>query len=96
MTSREIRFNARVFERYSQDELERCLSEDGDLTRLLALGTIEHNKELEEQNRAKELEEQRKFENFQRQNVLARIYQKEGKHLFVQSLTDQFYHILAS
>lgn len=78
MTSKIIRFNSRVFERYSNEELERCLREDGDLTRLLAAGTIEYTKELEEQNRAKELEERLKFEEMQKQNAAARVYQRDG------------------
>lgn len=75
-----IRFNARVFERYSNEELERCLREEGNLIRLLTLGTVEYNKELDEKNCAKELAEQLKFEEFQKQNAVARIYRKDGKH----------------
>lgn len=79
MTSKLIRFNARVFKRYDDGELERCIREDGDLTRLLAAGTIEYNKEMEAKNRDKELAEQRKFEEVQKLNGRARVIQKNGK-----------------
>lgn len=74
-----IRFNSRVFKRYSNEELERCLREEGDLSRLLALGTIEYNKEVEEQNRAKELAGQRAYEEMQKMNAASRVYQRDGK-----------------
>lgn len=83
MTSKLIRFNARVLERYDNGVLERCLREDGDLTRLLATGTIEYNREMEEKNRDKELAEQRKFEEVQKLNVRTRVFQKDGKNFSV-------------
>lgn len=86
MTSKLIRFNARVFQRYDNEELERCLREDGDLTRLLAAGTIEYNKEVEEKQRDKELAEQRKFEQVQKLNVRARVLQKDGKFYSINSI----------
>lgn len=82
VTSKIIRFNSRVFERYTNDELERCLREDGDLARLLAAGSVEYNKEMEEQKQAKEEADQRTFEELQKQNAAARVYQKDGKKSF--------------
>lgn len=98
VTSKIIRFNARVFERYSNEELEQYLREDGDLIRLLTMGTVEYNKEIEEQNRAKELANQRKFEELQKQDASRRIYQKDGKdsrfnHFSVHSLKFSFLHL---
>lgn len=81
ISSRVIRFNSRVFKRFSNEELERCLREDGNLGRLLSLGTIEYNKEMEERNRAKELAEQRAYEEMQKMTATSRVYQRDGKDI---------------
>lgn len=80
VTSKIIRFNARVFARYENDELELRLREDGDLCSLLAAGTIEYNKELEQQDRAKEMENQIKFEALQKEQVNAKFNTRKGKN----------------
>lgn len=48
VTSKMIRYNAKVFARYSQEEIDNALSTEGDLSSLLAKGIIQYNAELEQ------------------------------------------------
>lgn len=81
VSSKMIRFNAKVFARYSQEQIDATLGSDGDLSALLAKGIIEYNLEMEQ----KEQEQNEKTQQLLQKSPLEDLDSPKSAKLTAES-----------